>query len=214
MSEKRQKILVTGGAGYIGSHAVRELLKEGYDAVVYDNFSRGFTNALPKDTEFVHGDLANADLLNHVFDKYKFRAVIDFAGHLEVEESMKNPHNFYVNNVSEFANLLETMMNNNVTAIVYSSSASVYGQPERTPIPESSPIEVNNIYGGTKVAAEHLLRIFDNSEHLAPLTWYATQNFQSKGSPSSLLVDGYDVMPKRDGIIAAKKLFLTKSKNK
>ena len=100
------KILVTGGAGYIGSHAVKELLKKGYEVVVYDNLSRGFQEPLPREIKFVQGDLNNPKLLERVFNSNKFDAVIDFSGSTEVEESMKNPKKFYLNNVISLLNLL------------------------------------------------------------------------------------------------------------
>ena len=156
------KVLVTGGAGYVGSHAVRELLKNGYEVVVYDNLSRGFQESLPKDIKFVHGDLNNPDLLEHVFSSNKFDAVIDFAGHLEVEESMRNPEKFYLNNVISLLNLLKSMHMHNVKTIVYSSSASVYGQPKESPVSEMHVNDTNNVYGETKVIAERMLKFFDN----------------------------------------------------
>ena len=162
MPEKRQKILVTGGAGYVGSHAVRELLKNGCGVVVYDNLSRGFKEALPRDMEFIQGDLNNTSLLEHVFSSNGFDGVVDFSGHLEIEDSMRDPHKFCVNNVSGFSNLLTIMRNHGVKKIVYSSSASVYGQPKESPVTENSPLGVTNIYGTTKIFAEQLLRAFDH----------------------------------------------------
>ncbi|MBI4116596.1 UDP-glucose 4-epimerase GalE [Candidatus Pacearchaeota archaeon] len=156
------KILVTGGAGYVGSHAVRELLKNGYEVVVYDNLSRGFQESLSKDVKFVHGDLNNPELLEHVFNSNKFDAVIDFAGHLEVEESMRNPEKFYLNNVISLLNLLKSMHTHNVKTIVYSSSASVYGQPKEIPVSEAHINDTNNVYGETKAIAERMLKFFDN----------------------------------------------------
>ena len=156
------KILVTGGAGYVGSHAVHELLKNGHEVVVYDNLSRGFTESLPKDVKFIHGDLNNSELLEHVFNSNRFDAVIDFAGHLEVEESMKNPEKFYMNNVISLLNLLKTMRGHNVKTMIYSSSASVYGQPKEIPVPETHLNGTNNVYGETKAIAERMLNFFDN----------------------------------------------------
>ena len=156
------KILVTGGAGYVGSHAVRELLKNGYEVVVYDNLSRGFQESLSKDVKFVHGDLNNPDLLEYVFNSTKFDAVIDFSGHLEVEESMRDPHKFYLNNVISLLNLLKAMHKHNIKTIVYSSSASVYGQPKENPVTEDHHNNTNNVYGETKAIAERMLKFFDS----------------------------------------------------
>ena len=156
------KILVTGGAGYVGSHAVRELLKNGYEVVVYDNLSSGFKESLPeKDVKFVKGDLNNIELLENVFLSNKFDAVIDFSGRIEVEESMRNPHKFYSDNVMSLLNLLNAMKNHNVKIIVYSSSASVYGEPATIPVHESHSHNTNNVYGETKAIAERMLNFFD-----------------------------------------------------
>ncbi len=155
------KILVTGGAGYIGSHAVKELLKKGYEVVVYDNLSRGFQEPLPREIKFVQGDLNNPKLLEHVFNSNKFDAVIDFSGSTEVEESMKNPKKFYLNNVISLLNLLQIMKNYNVKTIVYSSSASVYGEPSTIPVHEDCNLNPNNVYGETKAIAEKMLNFFD-----------------------------------------------------
>ncbi len=156
------KILVTGGAGYVGSHAVRELLKNGYEVVVYDNLSSGFSDSLQKkDVEFIHGDLNNLELLEHVFKANNFEAVIDFSGHIEVEESMRNPHKFYSDNVMSLLNLLNMMNRHNVRTIVYSSSASVYGEPKEIPVREMHLHNTNNVYGETKAIAERMLIFFD-----------------------------------------------------
>lgn len=156
------KILVTGGAGYIGCHAVKELLKNNYEVVVYDNLNNGFKESLGKEVNFIEGDLNNSHLLEQVFKIHKFDGVIDFAGHLEVGESMKNPSKFYLNNVLGLINLLKAMHAHNVKTIVYSSSASVYGEPSQIPIPETSPHNTNNVYGETKAIAERMLKFFDN----------------------------------------------------
>ena len=156
------KILVTGGAGYVGSHAVRELLKNGYEIVVYDNLSSGFKESLPeKDVKFIKGDLNNIEFLENVFLSNKFDAVIDFSGHIEVEESMKNPHKFYSDNVMSLLNLLNVMNKHHVKIIVYSSSASVYGEPETIPVHETHNYNPNNVYGETKAIAERMLNFFD-----------------------------------------------------
>ncbi|MBU2104833.1 MAG: UDP-glucose 4-epimerase GalE [Nanoarchaeota archaeon] len=155
------KILVVGGAGYIGTHAVKELLKAGYEVVVYDNLSSGFREALPQGINFIKGDLNNPSLLSQVFRMHNFDSVIDFAGHIEVSESMKDPAKFYRDNVLGLVNLLKIMQENSVRNIVYSSSASVYGEPKQIPIPEEYVGSTNNVYGETKVIAERMLNFFD-----------------------------------------------------
>jgi len=155
-------VLVTGGAGYVGSHAVRELLKRGYEIVVYDNLSKGFRESLPeKDVKFIKGDLNNAELLEDVFSSKKFDAVIDFSGRTEVGESMKEPDKFYMNNVFSLLNLLNVMKKNKVKNMIYSSSASVYGEPSDIPVSEAHNCNANNVYGETKSIAERMLKFFD-----------------------------------------------------
>jgi UDP-glucose 4-epimerase len=155
------KILVAGGAGYIGSHTVRELLKAGYEVVVYDNFSKGFKEALPKETNFIKGDLNDVVLLDKIFQLNNFDSVIDFAGHIEVSESMKEPAKFYTDNILGLVNLLNIMQKYNVKNIIYSSSAAVYGEPKQIPIPEEHSGNTNNVYGETKFIAERMLNFFD-----------------------------------------------------
>ena len=156
------KILVVGGAGYVGSHAVHELLKNGYEVVVYDNLSSGFRESLPeRDIRFIHGDLNNIAFLESVFNSNKFDAVLDFSGHIEVGESMINPTRFYTNNILSLLNLLNTMRKFNVKNIVYSSSASVYGQPKKIPILEEHYTNATSVYGETKSIAERMLKFFD-----------------------------------------------------
>lgn len=156
------KVLVTGGAGYIGCHLVKELLQNNHEVVVYDNLSRGFQEALPKEVIFIKGDLNDAELLEQVFKIHNFGSVIDFAGHLEVEISMRDPAKFYKNNVLSLLNLLNIMHQYGVKTIIYSSSASVYGEPKLNPIPETHSNDTNNVYGETKVIAERMLKFFDN----------------------------------------------------
>ncbi|HLC77841.1 MAG TPA: UDP-glucose 4-epimerase GalE [Candidatus Nanoarchaeia archaeon] len=155
------KVLVTGGAGYIGSHAVRELIKNNHQVIVYDNLCNGYKQSLPNDVCFIKGDLADQILLNDIFKQYNFDTVLDFAGHLEVGESMRDPSKFYTNNVIGLSNLLNTMKNFDVKNIIYSSSASVYGVPKQTPIPEHFPHNASNVYGETKSIAERMLKFFD-----------------------------------------------------
>lgn len=155
------KVLVTGGAGYVGSHAVRELLKNGHEVIVYDNLSKGFEESIPKDVKIIKGDLREHGLLDYVFQSNKFDAVMDFSGSTEVNESMKNPRFFYDNNLSSLLNLLDMMKRYDVKNIIYSSSASVYGQPKEIPVSEEHETRTNNVYGETKSVAEKMLKYFD-----------------------------------------------------
>lgn len=168
-------ILVTGGAGYIGSHFVLELLKQGYDVVVFDNLSVGHIetiNTLQKQNlkgkfiDYINGDLKNINDVKEVFKRYKIQAVVHFAAYSQVNESVKEPSKYYQNNVGGSINLLHEMINNNVKKIVFSSTASTYGEPQYTPIDEKHPQEPINPYGKTKLAIEKIMDELDNSNEL------------------------------------------------
>ncbi|MHC4692474.1 MAG: UDP-glucose 4-epimerase GalE [Planctomycetota bacterium] len=149
------KILVCGGAGYIGSNMTAMLAAEGLEAIVFDNLSTGHSSAVGS-TEFVKGDLADYDLLVTTLDKYKIDAVMHFAALIEAGESVRFPLKFYHNNVSNTVNLLSAMESCGVNKFVFSSTAAVYGIPEKLPITEDSPKQPINPYGQTKLAAEKM----------------------------------------------------------
>lgn len=153
-------ILVTGGAGYIGSHTVRRLRKKGYDVVVYDNLSKGHRWAV-KDAELVVGDILDYARVCEVIKKYGIDSVIHFAAYSLVGESMQDPQMYYVNNVSGTISLLRAMINCGVKKIVFSSTAAVYGEPEEVPIKEDSRLNPTNVYGRTKLMIESILRDYD-----------------------------------------------------
>ena len=155
------KILVTGGAGYIGSHTVKELVKLGHQVLVYDNLSNGHKEAVNKKAKLVVGDLADSEKLNKAFKSFKPDAVVHFAAFIEVPESVSNPGKYYFNNVCFSVNLLETMVKNNVKYIIFSSSAAVYGEPKKIPIKETDPTIPVNPYGESKLMFEHILRDYD-----------------------------------------------------
>lgn len=144
------KILVTGGAGYIGSHTVRKLKQARHNVVIFDNLSAGHKEPV-LDFNLVIGDLADKILLKKVFSENSFDAVIHFAGLIEAGESMINPKRFFENNVICGINLLEAMLAHNVKKIVFSSSAAVYGEPQKVPIGENDPKNPTNVYGLTKL---------------------------------------------------------------
>ena len=151
--------------GYIGSHTAVELLTRGYDVLIYDNLSNSneaVLTSIEKITkrrpEFVKGDLLDRELLESVFSKNKFDAVIHFAGLKAVGESVSEPLKYYKNNVTGTINLLEVMLEHGVKKIVFSSSATVYGTPEKLPIPEDSALSTTNPYGTTKLVLENMLR--------------------------------------------------------
>jgi len=149
------RILVCGGAGYIGSNMTAMLADEGHQPVVFDNLSRGHKSAV-KSAEFVKGNLADYDLLVEICKKYKIEAVMHFAAFIEVGESVQQPLKYFENNVSSTCILLSAMQTAGVEKFVFSSSAAVYGNPARIPITEESPKEPINPYGQTKLAVERI----------------------------------------------------------
>ena len=156
-------ILITGGAGYIGSHTVKELLNKGYKVVVYDNLSTGHKEFVPKQAVFIKGDLNNIKKLDSVFKKYKIDSVMHFAAFIEAGESVKYPLSFYENNVVNSLNLFKVMIKNNVKKIIFSSSAAVYGIPENIPVKEDDPKNPINPYGHTKLVVENILEYSDKA---------------------------------------------------
>lgn len=163
MSDKY--ILVTGGAGYIGSHTCVELLETGYQVVVLDNLSNASAESLRrvqqitgKTLEFVEGDIRSQDNLEAVFGRFPIEAVIHFAGLKAVGESVSMPLHYYQNNVAGTLNLLQVMDRHNCRQLVFSSSATVYGDPASVPIKEDFPLLATNPYGRSKLIIEDMLR--------------------------------------------------------
>ena len=175
-------VLVTGGAGYIGSHAAVELLENGYDIVVVDNLSNSSREAINrvkeltgKDFPFYEYDLLDYDAIEEVFRKHDFDSVIHFAGLKAVGESVEIPLKYYHNNITGTLNLCRIMQKYGVKKMVFSSSATVYGNPERVPIDESFPLQATNPYGRTKLMIEEILRdlhVADNSWRIALLRYF------------------------------------------
>lgn len=151
------RVLVCGGAGYIGSHTVKCLEKSGYDVLVLDNLVKGHLPAIGK-TPFVHADLTDRQSLERVFGEYKIRAVMHFAAYSLVGESTVRPDMYYHNNVTGTFNLLEAMRRAGVDIMVFSSTAAVYGEPVEVPVREEHPTVPTNPYGATKLAVEEMLR--------------------------------------------------------
>lgn len=159
-------ILVTGGAGYIGSHCVLALLNRGLDVVIFDSLETGHIETVTtlknvdsagKVVDFIKGDLKNLDDIELVFEKYDIEAVIHFAALSLVGESVKEPQKYYYNNVYGTLNLLNAMLSHNVKKIVFSSTAATYGEPEYTPIDENHPQNPINPYGNTKLMVEKIM---------------------------------------------------------
>ena len=164
-------ILVTGGAGYIGSHCVLALLKNNYDVVIFDNLSTGHQETADKlagfgNVKFYKGDLTSTEDLNSLFSKYDIDAVIHFAAFSQVGESMTNPAKYYRNNVYGTLNLLDAMLAHDVRKIVFSSTAATYGEPVYTPIDEKHPQNPINTYGRTKLMIENIMDDYDRAYSL------------------------------------------------
>lgn len=177
-----KKILVTGGAGYIGSHTCIALHQAGYDIVIYDNLANSSREAIHRMSaiighpiEFILGDVRDSVALKKVFSRHSFFAVIHFAGLKAVGESVAKPLMYYDNNVSGTLNLLEIMNAHQVKNLIFSSSATVYGDPKTLPITENSPRFCTNPYGQSKLAVEHILEdlaVSDSEWNLMTLRYF------------------------------------------
>ena len=164
-------ILITGGAGYIGSHTALNFLNKDYEIVIIDNLENGHIETINtlkqiRNIHFIKGDLRNLDDIEAIFSNYKIDTVIHFAGFIQVEESVRNPEKYYKNNVLASINLFNTMVQHNVQKIVFSSSAAVYGEPVYTPIDEKHPKKPLNPYGENKSQVEEILKEYDAKYNL------------------------------------------------
>ena len=173
------KILVTGGAGYIGSHTVRELREKGHTVIVLDNFSRGHRGAVPGDVRLITEDIHHVDAVRQLLIEEHIEAVMHFAAHSQVGESMENPTIYYDNNVVGTYYLLEAIRQAHVPYVVFSSTAAVYGEPEQTPITEDMPYAPTNVYGQTKLMIEHMLAQFSRAYGLR---YVALRYFNAAGA--------------------------------
>jgi len=154
---QKYTILIVGGAGYIGSHMVKMLAKDGHRVIVLDNLTTGFADAARFGEKLIVGDLADESLLDQIFTDYQFDAVMHFAAASLVGESMENPAKYYRNNVSNTLNLLDVMVKHQVLNFVFSSTAAIFGEPEYTPIDEQHPKNPINPYGASKLMVERIL---------------------------------------------------------
>jgi UDP-glucose 4-epimerase len=155
-------VLVTGGAGYIGSHMVKLLISAGHTVVVLDNFSTGHRSAI-LGGEVIEGDLVDRNTLNQLFSSHRFDGVIHFAAHIQVGESVAKPDRYYRNNVANTLNLLEAMREHGSNNLIFSSSAAIFGEPEYVPIDEHHPKNPINPYGMSKLMVERMLLDMDQA---------------------------------------------------
>jgi UDP-glucose 4-epimerase len=157
-------ILVSGGAGYIGSHTSKALIKQGFQTIILDNFSSGKKQLIPKGTfEVIEKDLAHKKSIIQTFKENNITAVFHFASLIQVGESYNHPHKYYSNNLINSLNLLEAMLETDVKYFIFSSSAAVYGTPNQIPILESHPLNPVNPYGKTKHMVETFLKDYDRA---------------------------------------------------
>ena len=172
-------VFVVGGAGYIGSTTVAELLRAGHRVTVYDDLRRGHRAALPEGARLYAGDTGNGESLREALATGRFDAAIHFGAYIEAGESMRDPGSFFANNVANTVTLVNALLEAGVERLVFSSSAGVYGEPEQIPIPEDHPLRPVNVYGETKVLVERMLRWYGQQRGLR---WVALRYFNAAGA--------------------------------
>jgi UDP-glucose 4-epimerase len=190
------KILVIGGAGYIGSHIVLECLKQGYTVVVYDNLCTGSTDNIFPETEFIKGDILDFDFLLSVMKK-GFDAIIHLAAYKAAGESMIKPEKYSINNISGTLNLLNCAITVGIPHIVFSSSAAVYGEPKYLPLDEKHPTDPSNYYGFTKLSIEEFLKWYSKLKnlHFASLRYFNAAGYDPEGRVKGLERNPANLIP-------------------
>jgi UDP-glucose 4-epimerase len=173
------RVLVCGGAGYIGSHTAIELHRKGHFVVVLDNLCRGHKSAVPKDIPLIRGDIGDSQLVLNTLSEHRIDAVMHFAAHLAVGESVKAPLKYYSNNIAATVGLLSAVHNAGTPVFIFSSSASVYGTPKEVPICEDAPLAPINPYGFSKVVVERMLQ---DCSHAFGLKYIALRYFNAAGA--------------------------------
>ncbi len=154
------KVLVTGGAGYIGATTVRSLLADGHEVIVYDSLGKGHREAVPAGVPLIVGDVADRVLLDATIQERRPEAVLHFAAFIEAGESMQAPEKYFRNNSATTLTLLEAVLANGVDKFILSSTAALYGEPRRIPVEETDPLEPTNAYGESKLLIERMLAWF------------------------------------------------------
>ena len=173
------KILVVGGAGYIGSVCAELLLNEGHDVVIFDNLTEGHRAAVDPRAVFIEGDLSDRPAIGAAFSKVHPDAVMHFAANALVGESMENPSKYFRNNVGNGLNLLDAMVEARVARLVFSSTCAIFGPPDRLPIDETLPAQPINPYGESKLAFEKILKWYDQ---IHGLKFVALRYFNAAGA--------------------------------
>lgn len=176
-------VLVTGGAGYIGSHAVLALLDRGWPVVVIDNLSTGFRFAVPPQVPFFEGDIGDSALLTHIFAEHGIGAIMHFAGSVVVPESVANPLKYYCNNTVKSRALIDAAVTVGIPHLIFSSTAATYGEPEISPVTEDSPKRPINPYGWSKLMTEQMLA---DTAAAHPLNYCALRYFNVAGADPAL----------------------------
>ena len=177
------KILVTGGAGYIGSVVSAELLGAGHQVVVYDNLSHGHRQAVPRGAEILTGEMGDREALDRAFQQHRPEAVMHFAALIEAGESMQAPERYFRNNTASTLTLLECMLQHGTRRLVFSSTAALYGNPERTPIGEDAALRPTNAYGESKLLVERMLGWF---HQIHGLRYASLRYFNAAGAAGEL----------------------------
>jgi UDP-glucose 4-epimerase len=176
-------VLITGGAGYIGSHAAHALVARGEDVVILDNLSSGRRELVPASAEFVHGDISDGALLSGIFRRREIREIMHFAASISAPESVVVPLRYYENNVAASRTLIETCIQSDVKSFIYSSTAAVYGEPACNPVDETAPTRPINPYGRSKLAVEWMLEdaATANGLHHVILRYFNVAGVDSRG---------------------------------
>lgn len=182
---KKKNVLVTGGAGYIGSVVSTQLIEAGHMVIVLDNLSHGYRQAIHPEASFIEADIkpGNLHLLETILADYHIDAVLHFAAFIEAGESMKDPASFFQNNTVNTLTLLKAMLNQKVHKFVFSSTAAVYGNPSKIPIVEDAPFEPTNYYGRSKLMVEQVLEAYN---HAYKFSYVALRYFNASGATDTL----------------------------
>ena len=191
------RLLITGGAGYIGSHVVLYALDKGYDVTVFDDLSTGRKKNINKNTQFIQGSTTSRSDLSKLFKKNKYDAVIHLAASKAAGESMSFPSKYAQNNIVGGLNLINACCEHNIKAFIFSSSAAVYGEPKHNPIDESHPLSPTNYYGFTKLLIENNLKWYSNLKGMryASLRYFNAAGYDLKKRVPSLEIDSQNLIP-------------------